>query len=110
MKKKVTFRIDIELFNQLENYSKDTGLSKTEIIERALKQFFKKDKQDYTKIELYKKENEQLKVALKVFHEREKALEEVKNTFERLLNEKDERIKELKEQLEKQSKPFWKFW
>ncbi len=116
MKKKVTIRISKDLYDLIETYSNQTGISKTDIFEKALRMFFEKSKRDEKQIELYEKENQQLKMLIKVLEERKKALEKVEGTYQKLLDEKDQRIQELKEIIEvlKQGqgkkKPFWKFW
>ena len=45
-------------------------------------------------------------MVIKVFQEREKAIEKVEESYERLIKEKDERIKELQERLKEKTKPF----
>ena len=121
-KKLVNFRLSPELIEQLEELSTKTGKTKTDLVEQALKCLFRQENQIKEEIELYQKENEQLKIALQILKERELSLEELKNTYERFLLEKDKRlddlqkrIEELKERIEelkqKQGKKrFWKFW
>ena len=121
-KKLVNFRLSPELIEQLEELSTKTGKTKTDLVERALKCLFRQENQIKEEIELYQKENEQLKIALQILKEREESLEELKNTYERFLLEKDKRlddlqkrIDELKERIEElkqkqDKKRFWKFW
>lgn len=116
-KKMVAFKLEQEIINKLEELAERTGKTKTDIIEKAILCLYRQENRDKEEIELYRKENEQLKIALQILKEREQSLEEVKQSYDKLLSEKDERIKELKERIEelKQSKiekakPFWKFW
>ena len=104
------FRLQKEIVDVLEKLSYETGRTQTQIVEEAIKSFFRNENKHKNEVELFKKENEQLKMVIKVLQEREKAIEEVKNAYERLINEKDERIKELQERLKEKSKPFWRFW
>lgn len=104
------FRLQKEIVDILEKLSYETGKTQTQIIEEAIKNFFEDENKQKSAIEIFKRENEQLKMVIKVLQEREKAIEEVKNVYERLINEKDERIKELQDALKEKSRPFWKFW
>ena len=110
MKKVKSYRLLKETIEAIEKLSKKTGKPQSQIIDEAVKFLIENENKTNNEIELYKKENEQLKMVIKMFQEREKAVEEVKNTYERLINEKDERIKELQERIKEKSKPFWKFW
>jgi len=98
-----------ETIQIIEELSSQTGKPQSQIIDEAVKLLYSNENKTKDEIELYKKENEQLKMVIKVFQEREKAVEEIKNTYERLISEKDQRIKELQERLKEKSKPFWKF-
>jgi predicted DNA-binding protein len=115
-KKMTAFKLNTEIIEKLEQLAKETGKTKTDIIEMAILCLYDKKDKDNKEVELYKKENEQLKMVLQVFKEREKTAEELKATYERFLQEKEERIKELKERIEElktyrdHKKPFWKFW
>ena len=109
-KKQLNIRVEESVLEQLDKLSKQSGKTKTQLIEEAIQLLYSQETQMNSQIELYKRENEQLKMVIKVFQEREKAVEEVKNVYEKLINEKDERIKELQKQLKEKSKPFWKFW
>ena len=98
-----------ETIQIIEELSSQTGKPQSQIIDEAVKLLYSNENKTKDEIELYKKENEQLKMVIKVFQEREKAVEEIKNVYERLISEKDQRIKELQERLKEKSKPFWKF-
>ena len=111
------FRLQQEIVNVLEELAGNTGKTQTQIVEEAIKLLYSNENKIKDEIELYKKENEQLKMVIKVFQEREKAIEKVENAFRQLLEqkdllikEKDERIKELQERLKERVKAFWKFW
>ena len=111
MSKKVkSYRLLEETIKIIEELSEKTGKHQSQIIDEAVKLLYSNENKTKDEIELYKKENEQLKMVIKVFQEREKAVEEVKNAYERLIDEKDQRIKELQKILKEKSKPFWKFW
>ncbi len=110
MKKVKSYRLLKETIKIIEEISQKTGKSQSRIIDEAIKFLINNENKTNNEIELYKKENEQLKMIIKVFQEREKALEKVEESYERLIKEKDERIKELQERLKERSKPFWKFW
>ncbi len=110
MKKVKSYRLSEETIEIIEELSKKTGKPQSQIIDEAVKLLFENENRTKNEIELYKRENEQLKMIIKVFQEREKAIEKVEESYERLIKEKDERIKELQKQLKEKSKPFWKFW
>lgn len=99
MKKKMTIRVSEDLYNLIEKHSDNTRISKTEIIERALRSFFEEEGKTDKQIEFYEKENEHLKMLIKVLQERENALKKVEEGYERLIKEKEERIKELQERI-----------
>lgn len=98
----------------IETHSNQTGLSKTDIFEMALKMFFENAGQKEKELELFQKENEQLKMAIQILNEKQKAVEKVEETFRELIQEKEKRIEELKERLqelqERRKKSFWQFW
>lgn len=111
MTKKVkSYRLLPETIKKIEDLVKQTGKSQSQIIDEAINLLYLNENKTKEEIELYRKENEQLKMVLKVFQEKEKALEKVEQTYERLLKEKDQRIIELQERLKEKNKPFWKFW
>ena len=110
MKKVKSYRLLQETIEIIEELAEKTGKKQSQIIDEAVKLLYSNENKTRDEIELYKRENEQLKMVIKVFQEREKALEKVEESYERLLKEKDERIKELQERLQEKNKPFWKFW
>jgi len=111
MSKRVkSYRLLEETIEIIENLSNKTGKPQSQIIDEAVKLLYSSENKTKDEIELYKRENEQLKMVIKVFQEREKAIEKVEESYERLIKEKDERIKELQARLQEKSKPFWKFW
>lgn len=111
MSKKVkSYRLLEETIQIIEKLSQKTGKPQSQIIDEAVKLLYSSENKTKDEIELYKRENEQLKMVIKVFQEREKAIEKVEESYERLIKEKDERIKELQERLKEKTKPFWKFW
>jgi len=107
MKKLVNFRLSIELINKLDEYSKNTGKSKTVIIEEALRCLFDKEERQDKDIKLLEKQNYQLQQTLQSFNVALQSKDD-------LLKEKDERIKELKEMIEilkqQNNKNWWQFW
>jgi len=114
MKKKITVRISEDLANLIDTHSSQTGLSKTDILEKALRMFFENAGHKEKELELFQKENEQLKMAIQILSEKQKAVEKVEETFRELIQEKEKRIEELKERLqelqERRKKSFWQFW
>jgi len=95
-KKVKSYRLLEETIQIIEKLSQKTGKPQSQIIDEAVKLLYSSENKTKDEIELYKRENEQLKMVIKVFQEREKAIEKVEESYERLIKEK--------------TKPFWKFW
>lgn len=111
-----TFKMSQEVIQQLEELSQKTGKSMAQIVEEAITLLYTNENRIKEEIELYKKENEQLKIALKLFREKEIMVEKVEEAFklvleqkDLLIQEKDKRIEELQEQL-RSKKSWWRFW
>ncbi len=108
-RKLVNFRLPVKIIDLLNELSKKTGKSKTQLVEEAILKLAKEQEKEQTQIELLEKQNQQLQQALQGFQIALQGKDEI-------LKEKDERIKELKEiiamleQRQKKKKPFWKFW
>ena len=109
LKKLKGFRLSEEVLEMIDHLSKSSGKSQTQIVEEAVKSMFENKGNVDKEIELYKKENEQLKLVLTTFKQKEEAVN-------RLLTEKDERINDLQDiiktlkEINTKKKPFWKFW
>jgi len=117
MKKVKSYRLLEETIEIIEKLSKKTGKPQSQIIDEAVKFLLESENKTSNEIELYKRENEQLKMVIKVFQEREKAIQKVEESYERLVKEKDARIKELQDMIdtlkniqEKNRKRWWNFW
>ena len=121
-----SFKMSQETIEKIEELAKETGKTYTQILEEAINLYYSNETHVRHEIELYKRENEQLKIALQFLKEREKTIEKVEETYKLLIDEKDkrleeikkekdERIKELQERInelsrKKPERPFWKFW
>ena len=108
-RKLVNFRLPVKIIDLLNELSKKTGKSKTQLVEEAILKLAEEQEKEQTQIELLEKQNQQLQQIIQSFKIALQGKDE-------LLKEKDQRIQELKETIEilkqKQGrkKPFWKFW
>ncbi len=127
-KKQLNIRIEETILIQLEELSKQTGKTKTQLIEEAIQLLYTQESQNNNQLEILSKQNEQLQLALSslktIIDEKEKSFEELKQSFsmivqekENTIKEKDARIKDLQEMIstlktiqEKNKKKWWSFW
>ena len=109
MKKLKGFRLSDDVLQTIEEIANSENIAQTEVIERAIKclkeNLSKNDKQ----LQLLEEQNKQIQIALNSLKIALESKDNELNAFKMLIKEKDERIKELKGQLQKLSKPFWKF-
>ena len=118
MKIQKTFKFSKEMIDMLEELASETGKTYTQLIEEAFAMYYKNETKTKEQLQVYKEENEKLKMLLRLFQEKEKTLEKVEEAYQMVVKEKDERIKDLQEQLRiereryvnNEKKPFWKFW
>ena len=101
------FRLQQEIIDILEELSNKTGKTQTQIVEEAIKQFYENEDKQKFEIELYRKENEQLKLVLNTLQmtikEKDEKYQDMKQNYE-------QRIAELKSFIEVNSKKWWQFW
>ena len=111
-KKLVNFRLSVKIIDLLNQLSKQTGKSKTQLVEEAILKLANEGKEENKQLDLLEKQNQQLQQALQGFQLALQGKDE-------LLKEKDERIKDLQETIKAlrdiqeakhTKKPFWKFW
>ena len=101
------FRLQQEIIDILEELSNKTGKTQTQIVEEAIKQFYENENKQKFEVELYKKENEQLKLVLNTLQmtikEKDEKYQDMKQNYE-------QRIAELKSFIEINRKKWWQFW
>ena len=110
MKKLKGFRLSEDILKTIEEISKQEGITQTEVIERAVRSLKEKLNKNEKEIQLLEEQNRNLQIALNSMKMALDSKESELNTFKLLIQEKDERIKELQNRLKEKSKPFWKFW
>ena len=110
MKKLKGFRLSEDILKTIEEISKQERITQTEVIERAVKSLKERLFKNEKEIQLLEEQNRNLQIALNSMKMALDSKENELNAFKLLIQEKDERIKELQERLKEKTKPFWKFW
>jgi len=110
MKKVKGFRLSEEVLKDIQEIAKKEGITQTDVIEKAVKSLKENIFRNEKEIQLLEEQNKNLQVALSSVKIALESKENELNAFKLLLDEKDERIKELQERLKEKNKPFWKFW
>ncbi len=102
MKKAITIRISNEVEKKLNELVKQTGKTKTELIELSIMQFYSNEQKTSQQIELLSKQNEQLQMVVSAT----KALIKEKDA---VIKAKDELIEELRKSKNKKGFFAWLF-
>jgi len=108
------FRLEEELIKILEELSKETGKSQTQLIEEAILYMYQHKQHNNLQLEIYKQENEKLKIVINTLQialtEKDNKYEDLKKTYtqmyEDMKTQYEKRIEELK-QINKESKKKW---
>ena len=129
MKIPKSLKLDPDAILKLEKLSEKTGKSMAVLVEEAIAILYEQvfsERNTEAEIELCKKENEQLRLALQVLKERQVALEKVDEAYkkvedtykllisekDKVIEEKDKRINDLLEQVEllREKRRWWDKW
>ncbi len=102
MKKAITIRISNEVEKKLNELVRQTGKTKTELIELSIMQFYSNEQKTSQQIELLSKQNEQLQMVVSAT----KALIKEKDA---VIKAKDELIEELRKRKDKKGFFAWLF-
>ena len=108
--KAITFRLEEEVIKQIEEIARNKNISKTEVIRLGVAKLLDEIKSNTDAIQIIQEQNKQLQIALST-------LNKVTEEKERLIEEKDKRIKDLQRiidvlqmQYSKKNKSWWQFW
>ncbi len=108
-KKQIAIRIDEGILKMLNDISKQTGKTKTDLIEQAILLLNANEKKESQQIELLSKQNEQLQMAISatkaLLQEKDRVIQEK----DAVIKAKDELIEELRKSKNKKGFFAWLF-
>jgi len=106
----VTFRLEEEVINQINEVAAEKNISKTEVVRLAVAKLRSEIESNTNAIQIIQEQNKQLQIALST-------LNKISEEKERLIEEKEKRIQDLQKTidiLQKQyndkNKKWWQFW
>jgi len=108
--KAVTFRLEEEIIRQIEELAQSKGISKTEVVRLGISKLLEEKEINTNAIRIIQEQNKQLQMALST-------LNKIAEEKERIIREKDERIKDLQKiidvlqtQYNNRNRSWWQFW
>lgn len=119
------FRLEQETLELLEEIAKKTGKTQTQIVKEALELYAETENQVRYEIEIYKQENDKLKLLVNTLQitmaEKDKKYEDMKNNYEKHIedlktsfdNVKASYVKQIEyltDIIKKNNKKWWMFW